>query len=280
VSSGFSMGEVGSNMHLGSPRPPQELIQQLLASRQPAQAQFAAPDDQIQLLYHLADGIKAIQQQGAQRSAVETLSEKVDMLGPRGITKFQNQQLQKPRSSSSEAGADSISIKESKESKPQKKPIRFFNAGMEVSIDGRPVANNKSVPCAEKQAKGKEKSRKRRKKRKASDVAEEEEKRQEEVQNLQDQQRSIWDAFVLEGDEKTKEKKKSKEKKGNEQGQMIDPSQLYSEITDTSRRMLSGDPSKIATASMDDIIKDSLTERQNTLSAASVLMALTPREKR
>lgn len=269
LSSGLSLSELGPDSFAGGPRPSQDLIQHLFASRHHSalRAQPIPRDDEIQRLHSLADGILTAQQRRAQQVAVATPPEQVDTIGPRGIAKFQNQQLEKPRSSPSEANTDSISTKLSKKSKPQKKPIRFFNAGTEISIDGYPVTSSNTVSCTEKQTNGKENTRKHRKRRIAPDVAEEEEKRQFEVQNLQEQQRSIWDAFVLDGDEKTKEKKKSKEKNGDEQ--VIDPSQLYSD-----------DPSKIATASMDDIVKDSLTERLNMLSAASVLMALTPRGKR
>lgn len=288
LSSGLSLNDLRvGNMISQPPPPPRHLIQELLASRQhlSAPTETAATDGPRQALFALQHGIETTQaRQNQQERSSETPQGSFDEHGPRGIAKFQKRGPQQSLSStltSQDQDKDdvgSISTKASQEKVQTQKPIRFFNEGSEVSMAGRPVTKpTSSIPTiAEKQGKQKQTGMKRKNKRKVENVVEAEKERKVQVSNLQERQQSIWDAFALENEEDKQKGKTKKSQRIDDRNATFDPSQLDLEITESSKRILS-DPSKIASASVDDIVRDSLTERQNTLSAASVLMALSPR---
>lgn len=87
-------------------------------------------------------------------------------------------------------------IEQSKESLKLQAPIRFFNAGVEISMNGRPLTetNNSVQSLALSKAKGKKISG--RMKIETSDSG-----RVQELQSLQERQQSIWAAFSLDVNE-------------------------------------------------------------------------------
>ena len=151
--------------------------------------------------------------------------------------------------------------------------VRFFNNGGEVDLQGRARNTlNDEVEVDSRPTPSSEKS---------SDQT-------DEMSELYAYQKSIWSELTLEneGDEaKTpdghkKKKKKKRRRKSVEKsnrapktaGDLPHKDHSFASALDISPGHLSRDPDKIAHAAVEDLVRDSMRERENTLSAASVLM--------
>lgn len=280
---------------------PQDMIRRLLATRNaPTTEERSVPEREF---VSLAGSIFSVQEQRHNQAIRDEDEGEGGERKRLGIAKFRQrnakQEVKTPHSSrlvAEEQSTTQVELAPPKdrpsevEAPKQHTPIRFFNAGVEVHINGRPLPTTKSEaekpPEAEKspqpdQSKSKKQVSKR-KKRTATDRAEEEKKREEELENLQERQRSVWDAFALDADDEQSQKKEDKtidDRKRNPGlvRQQLDASRGEPEMEDPSSINLS--PNTVTSVIVDDAVKKSLTkERQNTLSAASVLMALSPRK--
>ena len=126
-------------------------------------------------------------------------------------------------------------------------PMRFFNNGVEVDINGNPIPPSKP-PTPEPEP-------------------------EVDFDTLKDHQASVWDQFIetpKQAEARMKKKKKSRRKKSaSAEEKQAEP---VSTQVDPTPSALSTDPNKLTTADMDDLVRDSLKEREKTLSAASVLL--------
>ena len=148
---------------------------------------------------------------------------------------------------------------------PSKVGIRFFNNSAEVDEHGRPRQPSNTTDQTDS---GHDK------------VNRDATTNEGEIVELHAYQKSIWDAFtsekslkpVKERKRKVAEKRKSLQTIKRQQSKLQHVADSKQLELDTTPSELSSDPNKIAIAAVDDIVRDSLRERENTLSAASVLM--------
>ena len=148
---------------------------------------------------------------------------------------------------------------------PSKVDIRFFNNSTEVDEHGHP----RQLPYTTDQTDSDQ-----------DKVKIDATTNEGEIVELHAFQKSIWDALTSEKrpntakerKRKAAEKKKSLHSAKKQQGKHQRSAVSKQLELDTTPSQLSSDPNKIATAAVDDIVRDSLRERENTLCAASVLM--------
>ena len=131
------------------------------------------------------------------------------------------------------------------------KLLRFFNNGVEVDINGRPIASKE--PTVEPQ----------------SFIVPDHEP-EVDLDTLKDHQKSVWDQFIETPEQQKARLMKPKRKRSvSRKDEEVKPLDL---VVDPTLSELSTDPNKLASADVDDLVRDSLKEREKTLSAASVLM--------
>jgi hypothetical protein len=146
--------------------------------------------------------------------------------------------------------------------------LRFFNNGTEVDICGQPIVDATQSPKTkgEPLCKKGEKSFSWINKNVASDrskVIQE----MDVLADLEERQKSIWAQLTEDAEEAMSQtKSKRRAQKSPEEAPRV-----FLQV-DPTPSPLSSDPSKLASAVVDDIVRDSLKEREKALSAASVLM--------
>lgn len=118
--------------------------------------------------------------------------------------------------------------------------LRFFNNGVEVDINGNPLPPPQPEPEPEPL----------------------------DFDSLKDHQQSVWDEFTETPEEVEARKKKTRRKAKSNTEAPAEPLNL--EVDPTPSVLSSAE--KLATADVNDLVQDSLKEREKTLSAASVLM--------
>jgi hypothetical protein len=85
--------------------------------------------------------------------------------------------------------------------------------------------------------------------------------------DLEERQKSIWAQLTEDAEEATSQtKSKQRKQKSPEEAPRV-----FLQV-DPTPSPISSDPSKLASAGVDDIVRDSLKEREKALSAASVLI--------
>lgn len=127
-------------------------------------------------------------------------------------------------------------------------PLRFFNNGVEVDINGNPITpkhDECSLPRLDSEP-----------------------EEQADLDTLQSHQKSVWDEFTETPEQREAREKKKKSRRKRATEEQAKPLNLPVDPTESEF----SDPKKLATAQVDDLVRDSLKEREKTLSAASVLM--------
>jgi hypothetical protein len=127
-------------------------------------------------------------------------------------------------------------------------PLRFFNNGVEVDINGNPITPKQdegSLPRLDSEP-----------------------EEQADLDTLQSHQKSVWDEFTETPEQREAREKKKKSRRKRATEEQAKPLNLPVDPTESEF----SDPKKLATAQVDDLVRDSLKEREKTLSAASVLM--------
>ena len=155
-------------------------------------------------------------------------------------------------------------------------PLRFFNNGVEVDINGCRIKAVGQAPKANQELKmaAKKVVPKADDAHKAAIYHEELLSPEVALAELEERQKSVWDHFTVNPDEASSSEKAKKPKARTRRKSASDaspPDSRRLEI-DPTPSMLSSDPSKLASADVDDLVRDSLKEREKTLSAAGVLM--------
>jgi len=126
-------------------------------------------------------------------------------------------------------------------------PLRFFNNGVEVDINGNPIAPSRP-PAPEPEP-------------------------EIDLDTLKDHQASVWDHFTEKPEEtEARMKKKKPRRKKSVSSSDEEPAKPLNLQVDPTPSAFSADPNKLASADVDDLVRDSLKEREKTLSAASVLL--------
>lgn len=262
----------------------QELLAAAAAGQAPPPRQRSTPLVQPRGSSSLLDNLRDSLQQ---RLDNESTSRRRQVTETKGIAKFQSKPAAQPSPSSTltteKSTASSITAPAGRFEPGQ--PIRFFNNGGEISVDGRPkhqtamdVLRDHTIVLKPP------KVTKRKHRRTASDKAREEKKRQEEFVDLQARQRSIWDAFTpyedeaQDGEEGKEEDDAHDDAKDDDVPQDEEETGDAGEEDDAEVKLNSSNTKKESTSQQyDDSNQDSTGDRERTLSAASVLMTLSPR---
>lgn len=132
-------------------------------------------------------------------------------------------------------------------------PLRFFNNGVEVDISGNPIVSKKDEGLPPR--------------------LDSEPEEQCDIDTLQSHQKSVWDEFTETPEQReAREKKKNKTRRKRAASSEEPAKPLNLPIDPTASEF--SDPSKLDSADVEDLVRDSLKEREKTLSAASVLLGL------
>ena len=134
-------------------------------------------------------------------------------------------------------------------------PLRFFNNGVECDIEGNPIVSKQDdLPRLDSEP-----------------------EEQADFDTLQNHQKSIWDELIETPEQQeAREKKQARRNKRTASAEKEPTKPLNLPIDPTASEFQ--DRNKLDSAKVEDLVRDSLKEREKTLSAASVLMGLLGQE--